>query len=73
MDAQLNKRLSWSKDLWDTRFGWFWYNDQEIFRDLQADLDDKVEAFAKVGINHVVTFSDSHFRWSFMREWELLT
>ena len=60
-------------DPWDTRFAFFWYNDQEIFHDTDADLARKAEAFAQVGINHVITFSATHFRWSFRRHWELLT
>ena len=60
-------------DPWDTRFAFFWYNDQEIFRDTDADLARKAEAFAEVGINHVITFSATHFRWSFRRHWDLLT
>ncbi len=60
-------------DPWDTRFAFFWYNDQEIFRDTDADLARKAEAFADVGINHVITFSATHFRWSFRRHWDLLT
>ncbi len=57
----------------DTRFAFFWYNDQEIFHDTAADLARKAEAFADVGINHVITFSCTHFRWSFRRHWDLLT
>ncbi|MDD9989288.1 MAG: beta-galactosidase trimerization domain-containing protein [Spirochaetaceae bacterium] len=60
-------------DPWDTRFAFFWYNDQEIFHDTDADLARKAEAFAEVGINHVITFSATHFRWSFLRHWDLLT
>jgi len=60
-------------DPWGSRFGFFWYNDAEIFRDSQADLDRKAAAFARVGINHVITFSCTHFRWSFRRSWDLLT
>ena len=60
-------------DPWDTRFAFFWYNDQEIFHDTDADLARKAEAFAEVGINHVITFSATHFRWSFRRHWDLLT
>ena len=60
-------------DPWDTRFAFFWYNDQEIFHDTDADLARKAEAFAEVGINHVITFSATHFRWSFRRHWGLLT
>lgn len=57
---------------WHNRFGWFWYNDQEIFHDDDAALDAKVQAFAEQRINHLITFSCTHFRWSFQRWWPLL-
>ncbi len=60
-------------DPWDSRFGFFWYNDAEIFRDSQADLDRKAASFAASGINHVITFSCTHFRWSFRRSWDQIT
>jgi len=60
-------------DPWDTRFGFFWYNDQEIFHSAQEDLDRQAETLAKAGINHVITFSCTHFRWSFRRHWGQLT
>lgn len=69
----LNKPLPHPSDPWDARFGFFWYNDQEIFHDTEADLDRKAEAVAQSGINHVITFSVAHFRWSFHAQWPLLT
>ena len=51
------------------RFGWFWYNDQEIFFDTQADIDAKMKAMRDQGITHVITFSCTHFRWSFKPWW----
>ena len=51
------------------RFGWFWYNDQEIFFDTQADIDAKIRAMHEQGITHVITFSCTHFRWSFVPWW----
>lgn len=59
--------------LWDTRFGFFWYNDREIFYDSQHDLDRKAAELAAAGINHVITFSCTHFRWSFRRHWDLIS
>ena len=67
-----NRRLPQPTDPWDTRFGFFWYNDEEIFHDSQADLNRKAEIMADAGINHVITFSCTHFRWSFRRYWPLL-
>ena len=60
-------------DPWDTRFGFFWYNDQEIFEYGQDDFNRRAEALAASGINHVITFSCTHFRWSFRRNWDQLT
>lgn len=72
-DPLLNAPLRTPLDPWDSRFGFFWYNDEEIFRDAQSDLDRKAAAFARNGTNHVITFSCTHFRWSFRRSWDLLT
>ena len=52
------------------RFGWFWYNDPEIFFDTQEDLDAKMKAMHDQGITHVITFSCTHFRWSFRPWWD---
>lgn len=73
MTHELNHPLPHPADPWDARFGFFWYNDQEIFHDSEADLDHKAAAIADAGINHVITFSCTHFRWSFRRHWPLLT
>lgn len=73
MNASNSERLPFPKDKWDGRFGWFWYNDQEIFHDGEGDIDAKVKKFADEGINHLITFSCTHFRWSFRRHWPLLT
>lgn len=51
------------------RFGWFWYNDEEIWRDSQAELDEKMRRFAQQGLTHAITFSSTHFRWSFRPYW----
>lgn len=70
---QFNRPLSFPGDLWDTRFGWYWYNEEEIFKYSQEDFDRKAETFHKSGINHVITFSSTHFRWSYRRDWDLIT
>ena len=59
-------------DPWDTRFGFFWYNDREIFHSTPEDLGRQAGELAEAGINHVITFSCTHFRWSFHRYWELI-
>lgn len=73
MNTKLNKPLAFPGDLWDTRFGWFWYNEEEIFNYSQEDFDRKAEAFHKAGINHVILQSSTHSRWSYRRDWDLLT
>lgn len=62
-----------SADPWDTRFGFFWYNDREIFEFGDSDFERRAAELADSGINHVITFSCTHFRWSFRSYWELLT
>lgn len=54
------------------RFGWFWFNDEEIFYDSQADIDRKVARYAEQGITHLITFSCTHFRWSFKPFWPMI-
>lgn len=53
----------------EARFTFFWYNDQEIFHDTQADIDAKLARVAAQGITHVMTFSCTHFRWAFRPWW----
>lgn len=73
LDLELNRPLPRPTDLWALRTGFFWYNDSEIFHSTEADFDRRAAAFREAGINHVITFSCTHFRWSFRRHWELLT
>jgi hypothetical protein len=68
----LPEPLSTLLDPWDTRFGFFWYNDREIFHATQDDLVRQAASMAETGINHVITFSCTHFRWSFIRHWDLI-
>jgi len=63
-------QLPYPKDKWNMRFGFFYYNDREIFDWDQLDMDRKAKEFADAGINHVITFSVTHFRWSFYRNWD---
>ena len=60
------------ENLWDARFAWFWYNDEEIFHDTDTDLERKAKAMAKLDINYAITFSCTHFRWSFYHYWDML-
>ena len=69
---QVKGKASGVTDPWEARFGFFWYNDREINAS-QAELNRQAQELAEVGINHVITFSCTHFRWSFRRHWEQLT
>jgi hypothetical protein len=60
-------------DPWNERYAWYWYNDQEIFYYTEEDFDRKAREFSDSGINIVITFSNTHFRWSFINWWDLLT
>lgn len=55
---------------WSEKFGWFWYNDFEIFEASDAELEKKILKFRNQGINHLITFSCTHFRWNFINNWE---
>jgi hypothetical protein len=58
---------------WDAKFGFFWYNDDEIFRFSKEDFDEKARRMAESGINIVMTFSCTHFRWSMKENWDIIT
>ncbi len=58
---------------WDAKFGFFWYNDDEIFRFTEKDFDEKASRMAESGINIVMTFSCTHFRWSMKENWDIIT
>ncbi|MFO7611852.1 MAG: hypothetical protein R6W99_05115 [Clostridia bacterium] len=57
---------------WNAKFGFFWYNDDEIFRFTKSDFDDKARKLAESGINIVITFSCTHFRWSMKQHWDVI-
>lgn len=63
-------QLPYPENKWDMRFGFFYINDHEIFEWDQADMDRKAKEFSDAGINHVITFSVTHFRWSFYHHWD---
>lgn len=58
---------------WDAKFGFFWYNDDEIFNFSKADFDAKAKKMADSGINIVMTFSCTHFRWCMKEHWPLIS
>ena len=55
---------------WRARYAWFWYNSAEIWQFTQADMDAKVKKYADAGFTHLITFSCTHFRWSFRPWWK---
>ncbi|MBN2557437.1 MAG: hypothetical protein JXB33_01640 [Clostridia bacterium] len=57
---------------WNAKFGFFWYNDDEIFKFTKLDFDDKARKLAESGINIVITFSCTHFRWSMKQHWDII-
>lgn len=57
---------------WDAKFGFFWYNDEEIFNFATEDFEKKASVMAESGINIVMTFSCTHFRWSMKEHWPLI-
>ena len=54
------------------KFGVFWYNDPELFEWSDIEFEKKAAEFAAAGINIVMTFSCTHFRWSCYPYWELI-
>ena len=51
------------------KFGVFWYNQSEICEWSDADFEKKAREFTETGVNIVMTFSCTHFRWSFYPYW----
>jgi len=59
-------------NLWASTFAFVWYNDDEIFRFSEKDFDDKARQLYEDGISIVITFSCTHFRWSFRPHWDTI-
>ncbi|NLZ36731.1 MAG: hypothetical protein GX897_04555 [Clostridiales bacterium] len=55
------------KDMWNERLSFIWYNDREIFSFKEEDFDKLAKSYAESGITIVITFSSTHFRYSFSR------
>ena len=49
------------------------YDDYEIFEADEAFWDKTAKEIAEAGFTHVMTFSNTHFRWSFYAHWPMLT
>lgn len=49
------------------------YDDYEIFEADEAFWDKTAKEIAEAGFTHVMTFSNTHFCWSFYAHWPMLT
>lgn len=58
------------KKPWQSRYGWIWYNTKEVWDSTEEDIDNLVKGFHDQGINILIGFSSTHFRWSFYRHWD---
>jgi len=55
---------------WTTKFAFIWYNNDEIYHFSDADFDAKARQLHENGVECVITFTATHFRWSFLPYWE---
>jgi recombination protein RecA len=55
------------RKLWDEKFTFFWYNEPQIFQWAQSDFDEHARSMAEAKINCVMTFSVTHFRWTYYK------
>nr|MBQ4317756.1 hypothetical protein [Clostridia bacterium] len=61
-----------NNELWNQRLSFIWYNDAELFHYTDEDFDAQAKAYADGGINVVVTFSCTHFRYDFYKYWDVI-
>ena len=55
------------------RYGFIWYSDYEIFDYDDAKLDEIAKKHHDLGYTILITFSGTHFRWSFSPWWDKIT
>ena len=55
---------------WEERYAWFRYNADEIFRWTDADFDRRIRKIAEEGATAIITYSCTHFRFSFIPWWD---
>lgn len=60
------------KEMWNERLSFIWYNDREIFSYTDEDFDALAKSYADSGITMVITFSCTHFRYSFSKYWDII-
>jgi len=61
------------KNPWADVYTWFWYNDAEIFDFTQEDFDRKAADLHEKGVTIVMTFSVTHFRFTWYPYWTEIT
>jgi len=54
------------------KLSFIWYNDDAIFRYTDEDFDALAKSYADSGITVVMTFSCTHFRYSFFDHWDVI-
>ncbi|MFA6568105.1 MAG: hypothetical protein WCS96_07830 [Victivallales bacterium] len=59
-------------DKWKHTFAYFWYDEPHIFEWGQSDFDRAMKKYSDTGINHIIGFSITHFRWSFYPWWDII-
>lgn len=52
------------------RYGFIWYGDKEIFDATDEEIETTVRTYYERGYTILITFSGTHFRWSFYKWWD---
>ncbi len=55
---------------WAERYTFIWYNAREIFHWTEEDFDRRAREMHEQGITTAITFSSTHFRFSFIPWWD---
>lgn len=55
------------------KYGFIWYSDYEIFDYDDSQLDQIAKKHYDLGYTILITFSGTHFRWSFYPWWDKIT
>ena len=52
------------------RSGFIWYSDKQIFTWSDAEIDAEAKRYRDLGYTVLITFSGTHFRWTFHKWWD---
>lgn len=52
------------------KYGFIWFGDKEIFEFTDAQIEAVVRTYYEQGYTVLITFSGTHFRWSFYKWWD---